>query len=345
MKHLKPLFEDALAEEQNLFIDKGRVHIRNKHWAPDEILEVLLHPDAYNDLFLDWVQERKEELIESAKTILDEYGLQDRFGKLKEVYARGAVVPFVGAGLSVSSGYPGWTAFLKQHIRETAINPDDFDQILRAGQYEEAAQRLADALGPAFNEAVENAFGRSRDISGCVQLLPHVFDSCVITTNFDDVTKRCYEAAGKPFSEELSGEHSRELPRKLAEGKRILLKLHGTSTSRRSRILTAAEYQEHYGDGDELQSAIAAICSKTLLFIGCSLTVDRTLTAMKSFVQANGHDNVARHYAFLPAPGSDAEKNARRDALIECNVYPIWYPTGAHDESIEALLLALIEKI
>jgi len=344
MKHLKPIFVDALAQEQNLYVDKGRVHIRNKHWAPDEILEGLLDPDAYNDLFLDWVQERKEELIESAKSILDEYGLQDRFGKLKEVYARGAVVPFVGAGLSVSSGYPGWTAFLKQHIRETAINPEEFDQILRAGQYEEAAQKLADALGPAFNEAVENAFGRSRDISGCVQLLPHVFDSCVITTNFDDVTKRCYEAAGKPFSEELSGEHSRELPRKLAEGKRILLKLHGTSTSPRGRILTAAEYKKHYGDGEELQKAIEAICSKTLLFVGCSLTVDRTLTAMKAFVQANGHDNIARHYAFLPVPGNDAEKNARRDALIECNVYPIWYPAGAHDESIEALLLALMEE-
>jgi len=344
MKHLKPMFVDALAQEQNLYVDKGRVHIRNKHWAPDEILEGLLDPDAYNDLFLDWVQERKEELIESAKAILDEYGLQDRFGKLKEVYARGAVVPFVGAGLSVSSGYPGWTAFLKQHIRETAINPDEFDQILRAGQYEEAAQKLADALGPAFNEAVENAFGRSRDISGCIQLLPHVFDSCVITTNFDDVTKRCYEAAGKPFSEELSGEHSRELPKKLAEGKRILLKLHGTSTSARGRILTTAEYQKHYGDGEELQRAIEAICSKTLLFVGCSLAVDRTLTAMKAFVQANGHDNIARHYAFLPAPGNDADKNARRDALIECNVYPIWYPAGAHDESIEALLLALMEE-
>ncbi|KOY00965.1 SIR2 family protein [Pseudomonas nunensis] len=345
MKHLKPIFADALAQEANLFVDKGRVHIRDKHWAPDEILEGLLKPEAYNDLFLDWVQERKEELVESAKAILDEFNLQDRFSKLREVYARGVVVPFVGAGLSVSSGYPGWTAFLKQNIRETAIDPLEFDEILRAGLYEDAAQRLADALGPAFNEVVENAFGRSREISGCVQLLPHVFDSCVITTNFDDVTKRCYEAADKPFSEELSGEHSRELPRKLAEGKRILLKLHGTSTSPRGRILTATEYHKHYGDGEELQRAIEAICSKTLLFVGCSLTVDRTLIAMKAFVQANGHDNVARHYAFLPAPIDSAERFARRDALIECNVYPIWYPAGTHDESIEALLLALMEKI
>lgn len=320
------------------------MHIRDRHWAPDEILEGLLDSDAYNNLFLDWVQERKEELIESAKNILDEYGIQDRFGRLKEVYGRGAVAPFVGAGLSVSSGYPGWTAFLKQRVRETSLDPIDFDQLLGDGKYEEAAHRLADSLGPAFNEAVENAFGRVREISGCVQLLPHAFDSCVITTNFDDVTKRCYEAAGKPFSEELSGADSRELPRKLAEGKRILLKLHGTSTSPRGRILTAAEYQQNYGDGDALQRAIEAICSRTLLFIGCSLTVDRTLSAMKAFVDANGHDNIARHYAFLPAPSADAERNARRDALVACNVYPIWYPAGAHDESIEALLWALMDE-
>lgn len=343
MKHLRPMFADALAQEQNLYVDKGRIHIRNRHWAPDEILEGLLAPGAYDDFFLDWVQERKEELIESARKMLDEFGLQNRFGKLKEVYTRGAVIPFVGAGLSVPSGYPGWTVFLKQQIHETTIDLVEFDQILSAGQYEEAAQRLADALGPAFNEGVESAFGRSREIAGCVQMLPHVFDSCVITTNFDDVAKRCYEAEGKPFSEELSGEFSQELPRKLAEGKRILLKLHGTSTSSRSRILTASEYDRHYGEGNELQRAIEAICTRTLLFIGCSLTVDRTLSAMKALVQAKGHDNIARHYAFLPVPDSSAEKIARRDALMECNIYPIWYPAGTHDDSIEALLIALME--
>lgn len=342
-EHLRPLFKEALSQEQNLRVDRGRVCIRYMHWAPDEVLEKMLEPSALEEMFGDWIQERREELIDSAKAMLNEFSLEDRFGKLKEVYARGSVVPFVGAGLSVSSGYPGWTAFLKQHIRETAIDPAEFDQMLNAGQYEEAAQKLADSLGPAFNEGVENTFGRSRDISGCVQMLPHMFDSCVITTNFDDVAKRCYEAEGKPFSEELSGEFSEELPRKLAEGKRVLLKLHGTSTSARSRILTSSEYDRHYGEGNQLQRAIEAICTRTLLFIGCSLTVDRTLSAMKELVQAKGHDNIARHYAFLPVPNSNAEKIARRDALMECNIYPIWYPAGTHDESIEAFLVALME--
>ena len=342
-EYLRPLFKEALSQEQNLRLENGRVYIRYMHWAPDEILEKILDPSALKDMFGDWVQERREELIGSAKFMLNEFGLEDRFGKLKEVYARGAVIPFVGAGLSVPSGYPGWTSFLKQHVRETTIDPAEFNQMLNAGKYEEAAQRLADALGPAFNEGVENTFGRSRDISGCVQMLPHMFDSCVITTNFDDVAKRCYEAEGKPFSEELSGEFSEELPRKLAEGKRVLLKLHGTSTSARSRILTSSEYDKHYGEGNQLQRAIEAICTRTLLFIGCSLTVDRTLSAMKELVQAKGHDNIARHYAFLPVPNSNAEKIARRDALIECNIYPIWYPAGTHDESIEAFLVALME--
>lgn len=345
MRHLKALFAEALAQEQNLSLDKGRVYIRNKHWAPEEILDGMLTAEASEDIFLEWVQERKEELIDLARVILNESKLQDRFSKLREVYLRGAVVPFVGAGLSMPSGYPGWTSFLLQQVRETTIPPEDIDRLLTAGLYEDAAQKLADALGPAFNEAVENAFGYARDISGPVQLLPYAFDSCIITTNFDDVMKRCYEALGKPFSEELSGEYSRELPKKLAESKRVLLKLHGTSTSPKGRILTASEYDFHYDQNKGLQVAIETICSRTLLFIGCSLTVDRTLGAMKTFVQANGHDNIARHYAFLPLPESNEEKIARRNLLAECNIYPIWYPAGTHDESIEALLLALMEGV
>jgi hypothetical protein len=129
----------------------------------------------------------------------------------------------------------------------------------------------------------------------------------------------------------------------LGEGRKILLKLHGTSTTARGRILTAAEYEHHYGNGDGLQRAVDAICTRTLLFVGCSLTVDRTLTAMKANVAANGHDNLPRHYAFLPEPPSAAERVPRRDQLVECNIYPIWYPADSHDESIEAFLAKIEE--
>lgn len=175
-------------------------------------------------------------------------------------------------------------------------------------------------------------------------MLPHVFDTSVVTTNFDDVIKRCYGAVGMTFSEEMSGGEALELPRKLGAGRRVLLSLHGRATSAKGRILTAKEYEQHYGTGDGLQNAIEAICGSTLLFMGCSLTVDRTLLAMRKLVEAKGHDNVTRHYALLAAPKSDNEKIERRDQLVASNIYPIWYPDGTHDESIESILWALLES-
>lgn len=342
-EYLRPAFKEALAQEQNLRVDKGRVYIRFMHWAPDEMLEKMVEPKAYDDLFGDWAEERQEELTEAAKVMLDETGQLARFEKFKEAYKAGKVVPFVGAGMSQPSEFPGWTAFLRDLVPETTVTPETMEDFLKRGQYEEAAECLADSLGPAFNEAVENAFGSSRPLAGCVQMLPYVFPGSVITTNFDDVIKRCYGATGITFSEEMSGSDATELPRMLAAGRRVLLSLHGRATSARGRILTAKEYEQHYGTGDGLQNAIGAICNSTLLFLGCSLTVDRTMHAMKKLVETRGHDTATRHYAFLSLPKSDAEKVERRDQLVACNIYPIWYPAGTHDESIESLLLALLE--
>jgi hypothetical protein len=342
MDYLHSAFLEALAQEQNSYVEDGRIYIRAHHWAPEDVLRTMLTPEAFKDAFEDWIAERQDELLAAAEGILKQFSLEDRFQALTEAYQREAVIPFVGAGLSMPSDYPGWTAFLRAQRRETDIEEAVFDQLLGSGQYEEAAELLSNQLGAGFNEAVHNAFGVSREIVGCVQYLPYVFDTAAITTNFDDVLKRCYENAKSPFAETLPGTRSLELPRIMAAGSKVLVKLHGTATSGAGRILTRSEYQRHYAGQNELKRAIAALCHRTLLFMGCSLSVDRTLGVMKEFVNEQGHDSIARHYAFLEDPGSLAARNARRAELLTCNIYPIWYPAGEHDTSIEALLTKLV---
>jgi hypothetical protein len=339
--YLQSTFLDALAQEQNTYVEDGRIYIRTHHWAPEDVLRTMLKPEAFKEAFDDWIAERQDELVAAADGMLKQYSLEDRFKALTEAYNREAVVPFVGAGLSMSSKYPGWTAFLRAQRNETDIDETAFEQMLQAGRYEEAAELLATKLGAGFNEAVHNSFGVSREIIGCVQYLPYVFDSAAITTNFDDVLNRCYDNARQSFAETIPGNRSVELPRILAAGNKVLVKLHGTATSGIGRILTKTEYDRHYADQNELKRAIMALCSRTLLFVGCSLSVDRTLGVMKQLVAENGHDNFARHYAFLEDPGSQTARTSRRAELLACNIYPIWYPAGEHDTSIEALLTKL----
>jgi hypothetical protein len=341
MDYLQSAFLDALAQEQNTYVEDGRIYIRAHHWAPEDVLRTMLKPEAYNEAFDDWIAERQEELVAAADGILKQYALGDRFQALTEAYSREAVIPFVGAGLSIPSKYPGWTAFLRAQRKETDIEENVFEQMLHGGRYEEAAELLATKLGAGFNEAVHNSFGLSREIIGCVQYLPYVFNSAAITTNFDDVLKRSYDNAKQSFAETIPGNRSVELPRIMAAGNKVLVKLHGTATSGFGRILTKTEYDRHYAGQTELKRAITALCSRTLLFVGCSLSVDRTLGVMKQLVDENGHDGIARHYAFLEDPGSPTARSSRRTMLLACNIYPIWYPPGEHDTSIEALLTKL----
>ncbi|MCK8126303.1 SIR2 family protein [Pseudoalteromonas sp. 2CM39R] len=336
MDYLIPQFHDYLNEE-------GEIDVVGYVFSRENILKEL-EKEGYQEAFNDWLQQRQMENIARADEILALFDNLGRFRKLKEIYSRGAIIPFIGAGMSMPSDYPGWTKFLYQVLDETTVSKAVFDEAITQGQYEEAAQMLSDAL-PAgcFLEHVENAFGANQEIFGVVQRLPQIFKQAVVTTNFDNVLTRCYENANSNFEEELLGPAAEELPRALGENRRVLVKLHGKASSSRNRILTKDEYDKHYQDDQALESVIEATSNRTLLFLGCSLTVDRTIKCLKRIIDKKGPENVPRHYAFLKLNEGE-DRIARKNQLGEANIFPIWY-TDDHDESIEALLEKLTEGV
>ena len=347
MEHLKTTFHQALADpaEDLIRFEDGHVHIHEGHWAPQDLL-FGMGEDAYEKEFRSWLANYREQLQERAREILEQFDQNERFNALKAAYKRDAVVPFIGAGMSMPSGYPSWTGFLKKLRARTGIDEAVLNEMLARGEYEEAAQALADALGQArFNEHVENTFGIDQPLNGPVQLLPYIFKRSAITTNFDDVLKRCYEAAECAFAETLLGTLAQEFPKVLATGKPFLTKLHGSATSVFNRVLTKREYDQAYADPHTLQRVMKTLCSRTLLFIGCSLSVDRLLTCMRDHVKSEGSEGVARHYALLASPDADAERHQREAALAEFNIYPIWYAQGDDSAEIEALLQLLADGV
>lgn len=341
MEHLRSRFHEALGAEANLYVRDGEVFIRGRHWAPEDVLKAV-SPEEYESIFQEWIEDRKQEMLGRADAFLAGYDQVDRFGALKAAFDRGAVLPFVGAGLSQPSGYLGWTEFLRRVRRQTAIPEAAFEEFLSNGAYEEAAQQLHDALGIQFDEEVENTYGLDRPLYGPVQLLPTAFPMAAFTTNFDNVLKRCYENDGRPFSDTITGPELVELPRLMGANQPVLVKLHGKATSGRSRVLTRSEYDNAYPPQSPLRRSVECMCARTLLFLGCSLSFDRLVSEIGSIVEAQGHQNCSRHYAFLPYPEDEAIRQARKAELARCNIYPIWYPPDEHDESIEALLHKLM---
>ena len=60
-----------------------------------------------------------------------------RFEQLVECLAAQEVVPFVGAGISVGGGFPTWANHLRQQGRTAGIRPEQVEEWLAQGQYEE----------------------------------------------------------------------------------------------------------------------------------------------------------------------------------------------------------------
>jgi hypothetical protein len=335
MDYLKSAFDSYLNDE-------GIVEIASSSFSRHAILRDL-DPTGYDDAFLDWCEHRKAENLSLAEEILCQFDNASRFRRLKEIYRRGGITPFVGAGMSMPSGYPSWTAFLYRALSETRVPHDEFNELINNGKYEEAAEALHGDLPPGFFlEQVENEFGADHEVSGPIQKIPYLFNGAVITTNFDDVLTKVYRSANSAFTEVLEGADAIEFPRALGENSKVLLKLHGKANSSRKRVLTKSEYDRHYQDDKTLENIIEAISTNSLLFIGCSLTVDRTLQCLKRIVDRKGVENTPRHYAFLKLNDGE-DRLARRDELAQANIYPIWY-TNDHDGSLEALLEMLAQE-
>ncbi|UPK14702.1 SIR2 family protein [Bradyrhizobium sp. 155] len=333
-------FRQRFVEELN---DESVVKVRTFEWPPADVFQTMA-PHDYGAHFLDWVASQKQNAKDRARDFLVRFGCLDRFNRLHTQLERQSVIPFVGAGLSRPTGFPLWGAFLQSLTIDFPAVVDQVRADLAAYQYEDGAQLLLDRMGPAvFGEAVQNAFGsRIKTLKGPVQLLPLMFTRGCITTNFDYVLNRVYEASDCRLKGEFAGTRLTEAPRRLADEPHCLLRLHGEADSAQGRILTAAEYAACYGDDGNYRELFKLLIANTsLLFLGCSLSVDRTVRALREIKQAAVVET-PRHFAFLPLnEGTDRE--ARRNELGQADIHPIWYPPEDPDQAIEDLLISLLE--
>ena len=194
-----------------------------------------------------------------------------------------------------------------------------------------------------FAEAIQSAFGsRVKSLKGPVQLLPHIFTRGCLTTNFDYVLNRVYDASDHRLLGEYSGARLNEAPRRLADQPHCLLRIHGEADSAHGRVLTSEEYAGCYGNAGNYREIFRLLIANTsLLFLGCSLSVDRTIQVLRE-IKHEAAVETPRHFAFLPLT-EDTDREARRNELGQADIHPIWYPPEDHDQAIEDLLISLME--
>jgi len=335
-------FRNRFIEELN---DEGEVEIRGSIFTRQRVLEEL-DPDSYNNAFTDWVEDTKTQARDRAEVFLRANRCYTRFQTLKRYVHQNNVMPWVGAGMSASSGMPLWGNFLRSSCADGPDIIEEIEYLIRTGAYESAAQRVSQHMTPnILDEQIENTFGNPNPVAeGPIKLLPFLFAEGCVTTNFDYVLETVYRNTELgDFNHQIVGEQLREAPRRYAQDRHCLFRLHGEARQRAGRVLTQEEYDDVYDNEVILSDVLnGLIGQKNMLFLGCSLTVDRTLQAL-AYLKNNAAVQNPRHYAFLPLP-AEVDRHARRLQLNSADIHPIWYPNdGEYDQHIEDLFIALMD--
>ena len=125
-------------------------------------------------------------------------GGPDPYQNLKESLSRGEVVAFVGAGLSVGAGLPGWYALISELAERInyELPPGQWatsDALIEAAQAY-VNERGLHSLVMFLKERLDTS---ARSPTAAHQALARLPISLVLTANYDDLLERAYRDAGK----------------------------------------------------------------------------------------------------------------------------------------------------
>lgn len=260
----------------------------------------------------------------------------------KEIVENENLVPFVGAGLSAFA-YPIWKDFLKSSYeklkddKKTPENKDLFKSYLSKYEYEKAASFLKEQLGEAeFYTVIREQFSPTgifmNDLSKqAVYLLPILFEGMVLTTNFDKVLDQIY-------NEPIIILPGYDIP--LTNNKPILYKFHGDICYADTIVLTSEDYAMHYNKESKFRKNLEDYFEqKSFLFLGCSLSQDRTMEILNNIVwKIPG----AVNYAVINCKKENIRERADNLFGIGC-IKAIYYEDD-HHEAVRIILEKLLEE-
>jgi len=332
---LKPLFEKDLLFSSK---DQSNVYGNAVYIGQTEFLAVeILRDDeeAYGEEFITWLDGWKTAKADRLSELLAIHDNKHRFDDLLTAVRQRQVVPFLGSGTSASTGLPTWRNLLLQIARSTGYDEDEINNLCDRGKFEEAASVLATNVNARLlNEQIDHKLRFVDNLVTPVTLLAACHLTTILTTNLDCILEQALDSAGFGFTNVLSGAQIGSYRNVRSTSSRILLKIHGTAKDPDSYVLTEDQYDAAYSVGGTTRDELSLIYrNNSLLFCGCSLTVDRTLSLLGEV--ANNDSNMPKHFAFLQE--NEVGYAQRENTLTGHGIFPIWYD-GDHDSDLWSLI-------
>jgi hypothetical protein len=213
---------------------------------------------------------RREAAKGSSWTSIDAH-LQDKAKSLGQTARAGHLVPFLGAGVSVSAGAPSWGQLLDTLRTGVRLKEAEAEAFQGLGPLDQAGvleQLYADQHGSraAFGRAVAAAVDLPR-YGLAPALLASLPSAGAITLNYDRLFEMACSDAQRPRT---------VMPENIpAVGNNWLLKLHGSVSQPDSIVLTRDDYLGYNSSREALSALVKAhLLTHHLLFVGFGLADD-----------------------------------------------------------------------
>ncbi|MEO5685239.1 MAG: SIR2 family protein [Chitinophagaceae bacterium] len=191
---------------------------------------------------------------------------------LRELIAKGKLIPFIGAGLSKPLGLPDFSSLIDIIARELEYDPEVFRLNGNPQQLAEYYVAIKGSIGPLRSEMDRQFNPSNTEIlasrSHCA--LARMKLPVIYTTNYDRIIERAFKLNNIHYHSIASID---DIAAALADDTTHIVKFHGTFSNDSSLVLTESSYFDRL----EFESAMdiklrADMLGKALLFIGYSLT-------------------------------------------------------------------------
>jgi chromosomal replication initiation ATPase DnaA len=247
--------------------------------------------------------------------------------------ARGDCILFVGAGLSVAAGLPGWPELMGRMMvwaeqRDVCLSgvKRELRRLIREGNFLLVADELRERMGDQrFVQFMTEVF-RDDQIrpTSTHRLLPQIHFAAVVTTNYDRLLEHAYASEEHGVPPSYTQADALELSTLGSRNAFYILKLHGSIDRIDTIVLGRGDYRDVMFANPAYRDYLTSLfLTKTVLFVGTSLTdpdLKLLLDEMRSAFKGHGRP----HYALIrqDSAGEVQRNRLRRDYGIHVIPYP-----------------------
>lgn len=311
---------------------------------------------GYDEAFQEYREERHREAL-GESYFQEQFGddhwfkrNEDHFKQLVDLMDAGAVVPFVGAGISASGGFSSWKEHLRNQGKTAHINSAHVEALLASGAYETVLEEIEVVRGrEVFINEIRDEFSRRGTIPDVVWRISELFTDTVITTNYDRLIEQAYDTGEEGRVQLINGLNALERP----DPKKItVIKLHGDISEPKRCILSKNQYDDAYGNGSlDTHKPIPKLLAyhyknSSLLFLGCSIRNDRTVQVFNTIKEGRGEeDETKQHFSIEQVPETLEEIAHRNAELAKLGITPIWFEKKRYELVEKILRLAKNELL